>query len=60
MLSIKDSIQRFECEYKQGKAYQYFTNNFVQEVFVNNVSEDIKYCMIQTRCLPSQRISQRP
>ena len=56
----KDSIPRIECEYKQGKAYQYFTNNFVQEVPLNNVSEDIKYCIILTKCLPSQRISQKP
>ena len=53
-------IQRTECEYKQGKAYRYFTNNFVQEVFVNNVSEDSKYCILQTKFLPSQRISRKP
>ena len=52
-------IQRIECEYKQGKAYRYFTYNFVQEVFVNNVSEDGKYCILQTKCLPSQKISQK-
>ena len=28
-------------------------------MFVNNVSEDSKYCILQTKCLPSQRISQK-
>ena len=55
----KDLIQRIECEYKQGKAYRYFANKFIQEVFVNNVSEDGKYCILQTKCLRSQRISQK-
>ena len=29
-------------------------------MLVNNVSEDTKYCIILTKCLPSQRISQKP
>ena len=60
VINKKDLIQRTECEYKQGKAYWYFTNNFVQQVFVNNVSDDSKYCILHTKCLPSQRISQKP
>ena len=60
VINKKDLIQRIECEYKPGKAYRYLTNNFVQEVFVNGVSEDSKYCILQTKCLPSQRISQKP
>ena len=28
-------------------------------MFVNNVSEDGKYCILQTKCLRSQRISQK-
>ena len=59
VINKKDLIQRIECEYKQVKAYRYFTNNFVQELPVNNISEDSKYCILQTKCLPSQRISQK-
>ena len=29
-------------------------------MFVNNVNEDSKYCILQTQCLSSQRISQKP
>ena len=29
-------------------------------MFVNNVNEDSKYCILQTKCLPSQMISQKP
>ena len=57
VITKKNLIQRIECEYKHGKAYRYFRNNFLHEMFVNNVSEDTKYCIL---CLPSQRISQKP
>ena len=60
VINKEDLNWKIECEFKQGKAYRYFTNNFVQEVFVNNVSEDSKYSILQTKCLPSQRISQKP
>ena len=52
VINKKHLIQRIECEYKQGKVYRYF--KFVLEVFVNNVSEDTKYCILQTKCLPSR------
>ena len=29
-------------------------------MFVNKVSDDSKYCILHTKCLPSQRISQKP
>ena len=29
-------------------------------MFVNNVSEGSKYCILQTKCLPSQTVSQKP
>ena len=33
VLDKKGIIQPTECKCKQGKAYRYFTNNFVSEVF---------------------------
>ena len=48
------------CEYKQGKAYRYFTDNFISEVYYNNISDESKYCYLKTKCLPSQRVSSEP
>ena len=59
VLDKKGIIQRVECQYKQGKAYRYFTNNFVGEVFINNLNNESKYCFLKTKCLPSQRVSSK-
>ena len=56
VLNKKNIVQRVECEYKQGKAYRYFTDNFISEVFYNNTSDESKYCYLKTKCLPFQRI----
>ena len=60
VINKEDLIQRTECEYKQSKVYRYFTNKFIHEVFINNVSEDSKCCILQTKFLTSQTISQKP
>ena len=56
----KSIVQRIECEYKQGKAYRYFTDNFISEVYYNNISDESKYCYLKTKCLSSQRVSSKP
>ena len=60
VLDKKNIVQRIECEYKQGKAYRYFTDSFISEVFYNNISDESKYCYLKTKCLPSQRVSSKP
>ena len=52
----KSMFQRIECEYKQGKAYRYFTDAFISEVYYNNISDEPKYCYLKTKYLPSQRV----
>ena len=47
-------------EYKEGKAYRYFTNKWVKEVFFHPVSETLPYCILKCRCTPSQRVSSKP
>ena len=59
VLDKKSIVQRIECEYKQGKAYRYFTDNFISEVYYNNISDELKYCYLKTKCLPSQRVSSK-
>ena len=58
-LSRKNLLYRLECDYKEGKAYRYFTNQFVVETYINNISESSKYCIFRTRCLPSQRVNSK-
>ena len=59
VLDKKGIVKRTECQYKQGKAYRYFTNNFVSEVFINNLNSESKYCFLKTKYLPSQRVSSK-
>ena len=42
-------IQRIECEYKQGKAYRYFTNQFIGEIHINNLDKRSRYCIMKTK-----------
>ena len=51
----KDHLtHRLECEYKQGKAYRYFTNSFISKTLYHNIDEKSKFCLLKTKCLPSQ------
>ena len=59
VISKEDLLQRVECEYKEGKAYRYFSNGFVREISINQVSHENKYCIIKAKCLPSQRVNNK-
>lgn len=59
VISREDLWQRLECEYKEGKAYRYFTNGFIGEILINNISDESKLCILKTKCVPSQRVSAR-
>ena len=52
VIGKKDLVTRIESEYKQGKAYRYFTNNFIGEVMINNINDSCEYCnSVQSACL---------
>ena len=56
----KDSlIHRLEYKYKQGKAYRYFTNSFIGEILYHNIDEKSKFCLLKTKCLPSQHVNMK-
>ena len=57
VINRDDLYQRLECEYKEGKAYRYFANGFIGEVFVNQ--QDNNYVIMKTKCVPSQRVSSK-
>ena len=60
VIDSSDLIHRLHCEYKEGKAYRYFTDEFVKEVLIHLISESSKYCIMKTKCTPSQRVSAKP
>ena len=59
VLGKVDLIHRLECEYKQGKAYRYFTDNFIGEIFYKEISDNSKFCLLKPKCVPSQRVSRK-
>ena len=54
-----DFINPLDQEYKLGKAYHYFTDNFVREIYYN-ISEKSKYCILKCHVVPSQKVSSKP
>ena len=48
-----DFINRLDQEYKLGKAYHYFEDNFVKEIYYHNINEKSKYCILKCRVVPS-------
>ena len=53
-------LHRSNCEYKEGKAFRYFSCDFVKEIYFHDISDTCAYCFIRTRVTPSQRISATP
>ena len=47
-------------EYKEGKAYRYFTVGWVYEVFYHQIIEESPHCVLKCRVTPSQRVSSTP
>ena len=59
VISKQDLWQRVECEYKEIKAFTYFTNEFLGEVSINQISPLSKYCVLKAKCVPSQRLNNK-
>ena len=53
-------IYRLETEYKLGKAYRYFSCDFVREIYYHVVSERSCQCILKCKILPSQQVSIKP
>ncbi|XP_065659185.1 uncharacterized protein LOC136083633 [Hydra vulgaris] len=49
--------RKLESEYKGGKSYRYYSNNFIGEVFIHNINTDSLFCLFKTKCVPSQRVN---
>ena len=53
-------LHRLNCEYKEGKAFRFFSCDFVKEIYFHDVSDTCPYCFIRARVTPSQRTSATP
>lgn len=51
--------QRLECEYKEGKAYRYYTDGFLGELFITFPQQNPNICILKSKCVPSQRVSMK-
>lgn len=51
--------RRILNEYKEGKAFRYFDNDWLKEVFFYS-AKDTDYCFLKADCTPSQRLSHLP
>ncbi|XP_070579493.1 uncharacterized protein [Ptychodera flava] len=52
--------KRLLRDYKEGKAFSYFSSQFLFEVNYHHVGTDKKYCILKSKCIPSQKISAMP
>ena len=56
--SLSDCLlHRLNCEYKEGKAFRYFSYDFVKEIYFHDIGDTCSYCFIRTRLTPPQRTS---
>ena len=46
--------------YKTGKAYSYFFNDWLQEVFYHAINKDHRACFLKAKCTPSNRLNDEP
>lgn len=53
-------IARLDREYKVGKAYRYFSNDLVREIFIHNISPSSPYCILRCRVIHSQSMNSKP
>ena len=47
-------------EYKEGKAYRYFSVGWVKEVFYHQINPATPFCILKCKVTPSQRVSSKP
>ena len=51
-------LNRLEAEYKLGKAYRYFSCDFVRKVLYSEVSDEL--CILKCKVIPSHSMNNKP
>ncbi|CAC5421812.1 unnamed protein product [Mytilus coruscus] len=55
--SLSDRLMK---DYKEGKAYSYFTSGWLKEVCYHHIDNNSPYCFLKAECTASQRITDVP
>lgn len=58
--SRTELTQRLVNEYKEGKAYRYFSDDRVKEIFVHNIDSKNEKCIVKSKVTPSQCVNNKP
>ena len=56
----EDLMGRLLNEYKVGKAYRYFTAEWVKEVFYHDINSKSDKCVVKVKVTPSQAVNNKP
>ncbi|CAC5402625.1 unnamed protein product [Mytilus coruscus] len=55
--SLSDRLMK---DYKEGKAYSYFTSGWLKEVCYHHIDNNSLYCFLKAECTASQRLNDVP
>ncbi|CAC5399902.1 unnamed protein product [Mytilus coruscus] len=55
--SLSDRLMK---DYKEGKAYSYFTSGWLKEVCYHHIDNNSPYCFLKAECTASQRLNDVP
>ena len=55
-----DFMERLKSEYKQGRAYRYFSCEFVREIYINELNKETPGCILKCKVIPSERRNSKP
>lgn len=56
----QDLMIRLLNEYKEGKAYRYFSDEWVKEIFYHYINSASDKCMVKSKVTPSQAVNNKP
>ena len=59
-LTQPDFINRLESEYKEGKLYQYFSCEFVREIYINELNKETPVWILKSKVILSRCINSKP
>ena len=52
--------KRLLCDYKEGKAFSYFSSRFLFEILYHSINDESPYCFLKTKCRPSYAVNDDP
>lgn len=59
-LERKELRRRLMTDYKEGKAYSYFSSGWLKDIQYHEISKESTYCFLRAECTPSQSVNNVP